>query len=356
MNSVIGLNILAVLCAYLSKYKDFKIGLKTSFFLIFIFLAIRFDFGNDYMNYYRDFSTLNSYSSIDYFDKSLHYDPGWILLCKLFKPFGFFVLVIFLALFNCIVYYFFIKKYVPRDLYWLAIFIYVFTPGFMLVHASAMRQSIAIGLFLTAIPYIYKKDPIKYFLFIGIAYFFHASAIVLLPLYLIAFSNWKITNKSGAVFVIIFLSLFVFGSSILPSINVLLNTYFQKYETYAGTGTEVGSGVGIFFLSIILIFVLYYSKTQKADLKTIFILAIFSFMFIPIGLLITMVSRVGMYFTPATIIAYPIIFKNIREPLVKRLFLFFLMFFTLYTFIVFFNSEIYKKGYDTYKTIFTAPS
>ncbi len=356
MYITIFVNVLAVLFAYLAKYKEFQFGLKLSFLVIFVFLAIRFDFGNDYMSYYKDFIILNSYSAIDFLDKTLYYEPGWLFLIKVFQPFGFFVLVMFLSLINCIIFYLFIKKFVPVQYFWLAVFIYVFTPGFMLVHASAMRQSIAINLFIFAIPYIYKKDFLRYILCIVLASLFHFSALILLPVYFLVFLNWKINNFWGSIIFIVFISLFIFGDKISPILFNVIGNFFQDYELYIGTKTEIGSGIGVVFLSLLLIFVIYYSRFQNKQINILFNIAIIGFMFIPIGLLLAMVSRISMYFTPATIIVYPILIANIKKPIPRNTFTFFLIAFTIFNFITFFKSEIFGKAYESYQTIFSLPN
>lgn len=68
-----------------------------------------------------------------------------------------FSLVIVLTAFEISVYYWFIKKYIPKEWYWFAVFIYVFNPNFMLTQSSMMRQTLAMCIVLLSIPYIYKK-------------------------------------------------------------------------------------------------------------------------------------------------------------------------------------------------------
>ena len=198
MFTVAILNIFVVFFAYQARHKRTEFFLKVSFGLIFLFLALRYNYGNDYSAYLKGFLEVNRVETIDYFDKYWHFDPGWIFLCRIFGPFGFFAMMAVLALFNCFVYYRFIRKYVPPAYYWFAVFFYVFNPYFMLVHSSAMRQSLAISLFIFSIDYIYKKDALRYFLCIGLAALFHTSALVLLPIYLLGVFDWKI-NKITAV-------------------------------------------------------------------------------------------------------------------------------------------------------------
>ena len=355
MYEVIELNVLAVFFAYITRYKDFRHGLKISFLLIFIFLALRYNFGNDYKNYYQGFININSYSSINYFNNSYHFEAGWLFLCRLFKPFGFFSMVIFLALFNCIVYYWFINRYVPKKYYWLAVFIYVFDPGLMLTHISAMRQSVAIAIFIISIPYIFKKDLIRYFLCIGIAWLFHKSAFILLPFCLLGFLNWKINKVTGTILVAIFISIFIFGQSALPYLNNFINDYFEKYGNYQAAGS-IGSGLGVIYFSALFILVLYYERFQYKETALVFKIAIISFMFMPLGLLIQMIGRVGMYLGPTAIIAYPIIYMNLKKPGYKTIFVALLLFITTYTFFKFFSSEVFRDAFSSYQTIFSAPT
>ena len=134
----------------------------------------------DYMGYYRILNLQNLILLFNYCG-TLYGEIGWLILCWMFKQFGFYVMVAFLALFSCLLYYRFFINYVPANFYWLAIFLYIFNPGLMLLHTTAMRQSISIALFLLSIEYIVKKDVIRYILIIGFASLFHKSALVLLP-------------------------------------------------------------------------------------------------------------------------------------------------------------------------------
>ena len=353
MVQVIILNLIAVFFAYLTKYKV-EFGLKASFIAIFIFLALRYDFGSDYQNYYNGFININKYSSINYFNESIQFEIGWIFLCRLFGPFGFFSLIVFLAAFNCLVYYYFIKKYVPVNYYWLAVFIYVFNSEYMLIHASAMRQSIAIAIFLISIQYIYKKDILRYLICIGIAWLFHSSAIILIPLFVLGIWNWEIDKNKSIVIFLIFIGLFIYTTAFLPVINEVVNVYFEKYEGYQEQA-ELSTGIGLIILSCLFIFVLYYSQDQKKQTTLLSKIFLISFLLLPVSQSIMYLARINMYFSPASIAVFPLILIKIKKPVIKILFTTFLIVFTLYGFISFFDSEIYKSSVETYQTIFSAP-
>lgn len=353
MIGTIAMGSIAVLFAYLGRYRNFPFGLKLSFVCIFIFLALRYNFGNDYKSYLEIFTEVNRYASFDLFDKTIHADPGWILLCKLFKPFGFFAMIAVLALFNSIIYYRFIKKYVPKKYYWLAIFLYVFTPGFLLTHATAMRQSLAIGLFILSLDYLFKKDAIRYYVCVALASLMHSSALILVPLYLLSFVNWRLNKIAVVLMVGVFASLFVFVQELGPYINFVIGTYFKSYEVYQ-EAVAVGTGIGVLYSAFLFVIILWYERFQNKETALVFKVAILSFLFIPLGFLIALIGRMGMYFAPATFIALPVILVYIKKVNYKMIFIASLLLMTMYNFFQFFRSETYRQAFSTYQTIFSS--
>jgi len=347
-------NIAVVFLAFIARHKRTEFWLKGSFILIFLFLALRYDYGNDYYNYLKIFQEINRVKTIDFFDGYWRFEPGWIFLCRLFRPLGFFAMTAALALFNCFVYYRFVKKYVPSRYYWLSVFCYVFNPAFMLVHSSAMRQSVAIAIFVFSIDYIYKKDILRYCLCVAIASLFHVSALILVPIYLLGLFNYKI-NKSMAVGIFSsFLVFFVFGKTFLPYLNQFIGAFFVKYGLYKD-GTEISTGLGLVLYSYFFILILYYERSQIAELSLIFKIAILSFFIIPLGLLISMIGRIGMYFQPFTMVVFPNILFDMRNKLFKNVTISILVLFSMYTFFMFFKSDVWKDSFGSYKTIFSAP-
>jgi hypothetical protein len=354
MTETILLGLFSVIFAYLAKYNNIRWGLKVSFFLIFLFLALRYNFGNDYQAYFNAFTEIGRNSQINFFDKAQQFEPGWVFINWLFRPFGFFALTAALALINCLIYYQFIKKYVPVEYYWLSTFLYVFNPEFMLIHSSAMRQSVAIMLFVFSLDYLHEKKALRYFLCIGLASLFHFSALILLPVYLVGFYKREISSLFKGLIVSLYISLFLFGTSVLPLLKQFISAYFEKYSIYQTAGAA-STGLGFAYLFAMLILTLYFEKYQNSKTAIIFKIAVINFIFMPLNLLILLIARVRMYFAPATLIVYPIILLSIKKPLGKAIFLTFLLVFTLYGFFQFFYSETWKEYFRIYQTIFAAP-
>ena len=348
--------IIAVLFGWLAKFKNVRFGLWISFAFIFLFLALRYNFGNDYKEYLDRFLEINRYSSINFFDKTFNFEPGWIALCRLFRPVGFFGMTAVLAMLNCFIYYRFIKNYVPVRYYWLAIFLYVFSSGFMLTHASAMRQSLTINIFLFSLPYIYNKKALRYLLCISLAMLFHTAAIILAPIYLLGVFNWKINKVTATAIYSVFILLFIYGKAFMPIINQVVSDKFKRYEAYLQSGaSELTTGLGVLFLSIILILALYYAQFQNKEYTLLFKLFILGMMFIPLSFMLIMLGRIEMYFAPIGITILPIIVSDIKNRLTRVTLVVFIICFTLYGFIQFYKSPIWHDAFITYQTIFSAP-
>ena len=342
---------LSTFFAWLEGIGQYKHGLIISFILIFLFLALRYNYGSDYGTYFyffKEVATNNIYSV--YRDSRL--EVGWIILNFIFKPIGFFGMIAALACFNSVIYYRFIKKFVYPKYYWFAVYIYTLTPAFLLVHSTAMRQSIAISIFLFSLDFLLKKHAIRYLLCICLASLFHYSAIILLLLYPLFAINFKVNTISNVFAFFFFVLMYLFGNSVLPYINIFITTYFTQYDKFQ-VSSDIKTGLGVLYSFISLLIVMNTKTFQDKDNKIIFSIAILSFILIPLNLLIIGTGRVNMYLTPVTIIVYPTLLLSLKKPIYKYLFVFFTLFVTAYLFSQFFDSDNWTVSFKTYQTIFS---
>jgi len=357
MITVAVLNSVVVFLSFFARFKNWEFLLKISFGLLFVFLALRYNYGNDYNGYLKDFMRL-SFSDFTSYSKTTHFELGWTFLCYLFRPFGakgFFAMTAVLALFNCVVYYRFIQRYVPPSYYWLAVFLYVFNPAFMLTHASAMRQSVAISLFLISIGFLHKKNVIGYFICIGLAVLFHLSALILLPVFLLGLFNWKINKATAAGLLSAYIVFIFMGKVFKEPIANFISTYFERYAIYnTQGGIEIGTGMGLLFYTVLFVLILWYGQYQTRENAIVFKLAVVSYLLLPVSLIILMLGRGTMYFQPATIVVMPVVFANIKNVLIRYAVMFALIAITLLSFYGFFHSKIWEKKFGTYQTIFSS--
>jgi hypothetical protein len=288
-------------------------------------------------------------------------DPGWRVLCLLFQPLGFFAMIAALALFNCFVYYYFIKKYVPPAYYWFAVFLYVFTPNMMLIQSVVMRQALATSIFLISIQYIFKQDFLRYALLILLATLFHASAIILLPIYLLGMLKFKITTPIAIGVTIFLLSLLILQNHLSPIMSQFIEAFAPQYKIYDEKGS-LGYGLGIAFNILIMYMILIFDRYYKGEESLIIRLSVLAAFFIPFGFIIMLIGRLRFYFDPLTLAVYPLILMKAHKvlpgyPLLfKYVFVMVLISYTLFLFWGFFQSDVWKESFSTYNTIFSAPA
>lgn len=347
-------NVIAVFFAWLESSWNFKHGLKFSLFVIFLFLALRYDYGNDYMGYLAEMLRLKNGSNSIYYKGN---EIGWFILNNIFKPFGFFALQIFLAAFSSIVIFRFVKKYVPQQYYWLAIFLYVFTPGIMLTLSSAMRQQVAVVIFLLAIDFLINRKYFYYLLLVFIATLFHSSAFFLFILVFIGFVNFKVDLLFSFLFLILFIVPFYLKDEIYFKLTWLTESYFDFYSSYTKEANfDIGVGLG-FALSIFEYIIIYYVGFNYVNVSNsvFFRLALVSMLLLPIGFTgIPLIGRLNFYLLPVFMVVYPQVIAKIQTVYFRFGFICIISLFVLYQFFIFFESPIWEKSFGTYHTIFSA--
>ncbi len=369
---IVGL--IAVMLVCLTQSRQNGWGLKAAFVIIFIFLALRYDYGNDYMGYLRRFNEFASFYTRRQVDVSdMEWEPGWVLLNLVFAPFGFFTMVMFTSLLNCVVIYRFIRNFVPAPYQWLGMFLYVFDPYLFLVPASAMRQNMAIMLFLVGIELLYKKRFFVYYLLVFAGWSFHKSALALIPIGALTIINFKINKFIVVLCVCIYASMYLYGDQVFAFVTKVTGTLFQNYtENYYG-GAKLGTGLGLVYSLFLFVGILYFAGLELtrsggaecegelpgqaevfpglAERRLLFKLAILSFMFTPLGFQVAMVGRINMYFVTVMIAVVPIIVFTTRNAFYRLMLLGSLIPFTLYKFVLFFGSAVWHKHFGTYQTI-----
>ncbi|MGX7328547.1 EpsG family protein [Enterococcus bulliens] len=170
---------------------------------------------------------------------------------------GIFILIHFLILF-------FIFKSIYQNSPLLAFSVYLlFISGFYNHSLNLMRQSIAIAIFLYALKFIFTSNFWKYFLCILIAFLFHKTAVLFIPIYFLR--QFRLDFKNTIIYVCISIpSLFV-ANTVLQFIT----TYFGVYRNYWGeaerAATNNFSGSYTILNIIILILLLTLSKISKKN-------------------------------------------------------------------------------------------
>ena len=355
MISVLFFNTIAVFFAWLESSGRYKHGLKLSLFTVFLFLALRYDYGNDYMGYLNFFLNQSASKFANVYNYA--FEPGWDFLNLLFKPFGFFAMQAMLAVATCIVLYRFIKIYCPIKYYWFAVFYYVFQPFQMLVLSSAMRQAVAGLLFILAIDFILKKKVIRYLIIIFIATLFHKTAFFLFPLILLGFMKQRWSNIQTLLIILVFFFIILMPDILYNEITSLLTGDFSKYEVYTSSTVSLRLGIGWLLMIIINLFIILNARFAKTISEILlFKIAILSFIVYQLIFVVPLVTRLTFYLNPVLMVVFPFVFLKIKSKGTKLSYMFLVVIFIISQFYLFFLPTNWGEHFGVYKTIFSAPS
>lgn len=359
MEVIVITSLIGLFLSYLDSRKAIKGGMLLGFLLISLIQSIRYDYGNDYMNYFRDFTMLESrdISVISNSMDEINMEPGWTILHFIFQYLGgFYVFIAFISFAQNIIYYSFIRKNVRREWWVLSFFIYAFTTttGY-LISMTMIRQSFAIALFLLAYPWF--RDG-KYWLSIPwviILASIHQSAFVLLPFCFISCLKLRqsvIGYSLGILFIVL-----LFATQLLK--DILLATFtlrsFERFEAYEDS--EVGHlGLGVFIKTlpfIVTLFLFVKNKEFTKNERILVLLSCFYYLILPFAQVINLAERTGYYFLSLNVAVIPIVYGKLNG-ISRYLLIGLLVFLAIITYYGFFLNplSVYAPYYLKYKTIF----
>lgn len=356
--------VIVVILGALASMGVLKRGLELAFGIIIIVSAIRYNWGADYMNYYRGFDDIARIPNLRFlfnlfdgpFDRHEGTEIGWVLLNWVFRPFGFKGLIVFTSVFTNIVYYSFIKQYVPRKWYWLALFTYMFDTNLFFVPLSMMRQSLAMVFFVLSFKYIAEKKLLPSVLLVLVAALFHKSALVLLPFVFIGF----LPKTKGKLIAVVYLVAFVvlmITKDLTTNIvmSALSLSAFESFGDYF-LKMEAADAFGLGYLSRVMTlfvpFLFYYPDANQDFKKRLTVLvACVSFLIAPFTLIMGFLGRIDYYFGIYNIVAIPLLYNWIKKRYLKIGLLVVYIAYTLYSYNQFFKIPDWVT-FTHYQTIF----
>ena len=293
-----GLLLCSVLLALLIRNRGKQIQMLP-FVLLFFIAALRYMYGNDYSSYY------SWHRYIQAGGKS-PYDEVLFTLLNQITP-HFYILIALTSFIFVLAVYRLMMDNLPQE--WLAagVFIFVINPYLYLMNLSALRQCLAMVMFMAAVPLAMNKKPVRYVLCILVGAMMHKSAVLLLPVYF--FANTKQVKKRFVLLAVagLFLAMFVFD---IRELVVQLAGQFDDANYIAHVQSETGNSVRATVLSgLYLVYVL--GNLPKLEGKALVysklyllgtILAVLAFR-------ISMLTRIQMYFDIFSVVSLPLIMK-----------------------------------------------
>lgn len=351
------LQILLILILFATLDIDFKFNANSRnlilFFLFIIFwlvAGLRYETGVDWLGYTKFYTKIGSLTRILGGEiailKNSEFEIGYTLLNVIFKVFTDNVQLLFLIIaFFTNVMLFSSLKHFSGHLF-VSLMIYFCTMYFVL-DMDAIRQCIALNLFLYSLNFIIEKKILKYFIIILFASLFHRTALLLLPMYF--FLNREFKNSTILIIVVVVLTISLFQIHwlrffIVHLIDILHSGSFAvKLASSLNHGYSRNFGIG--FIGNLLILILCLAKRKK--LKENMFFNVFLNMYV-INLVLyystwelsILSSRFRLYFIIGNAILLTYFIDLYRDKLMKYLIFIFIIFYC------FFYSRIYLFKYS----------
>jgi len=198
----------------------------------------------------------------------------------------------------------------------LALFVFI-AFGFFVFHMNGIRQGIALGLFMHALPSMLAGRPLRVAAWIGVAAVFHSSAILLFltyPVFLARFSVLSVAAVSVAATVI---------TVTLEPFLELLSVVNERYTNY-GQRSEVGAAsLTFFYVLTATVFVVgrpFVKREWTEDYERfllLFLTGTIIYVIVQVTGSYVEMTRMALYFTVTQTFLWPILFRSISAPLFR---------------------------------------
>lgn len=279
------------------------------FIILFLFSAVRYQYGNDYNSYLRRFNLIKI--GVD----SSNIENGYEFLNKIFP--NFYLLIVALSFFYIAVIYWLIKNNVKKEYIWISIFIFCVNPYLFLINLSALRQCIAICLFVIATEHIIKKNLVKYIAIILLAGLFHQSALLLLPVYFVI--NTKSFNRKHVAVIVVIVAVLLFRFNISELVNKVIGWLGNSSYAYYASSDRTNSLRATILSSLYMIYVLL-NINKISGKKAVYIkLYLIGSILGVVAFRMSMITRIQMYFDIFSVVAIPSIIERI--PMTGRIYI-----------------------------------
>lgn len=303
-----------------------------------IFLAIRFQVGNDYAEYYMVLKGISA-GTIE-----IYFEPGFLFLYSLVNNPEYFIAI--LSLISLFLLYktfmFFETRYI-----FTALLLY-FSVYFIIFNIHLIRQGFSIALVLYSFIYLYKKSYVRCVLLVLLAGSIHKSAFIVLPFLAIVAVDLKKNHRLLIVglAILVFIVLTYFKQYVFMALALFPPTqrFAIKYnnEIYSGA---YGISLGLLFDILLFLFI---NSRKNLSKKENFLMNIFLFsVFLSIAFNnFSIALRLGYYFRVVNVFLF-LYLARIRP---RWVFYTFLIVYTSY----YLHNNLYKgNAVLEYRTIFT---
>ncbi|MCI8572287.1 MAG: EpsG family protein [Lachnospiraceae bacterium] len=279
------------------------LSLTALFLLLFAVSACRLNVGNDYAKYVEFMHLVNCDAFVptefgfNTIVKILYGISGFENYLLVFAFFAFFTILLFLA-----------AIYGQADSFGFSFFLFM-AFGYYFQSFNTVRYYLALAAAVIAIPYVLRREWVKFILLVLLGATLHKSILVVIPLYILAAFAWK---KWQLAIAALFCTTFFFMQDFYLKVVVALYPTYEDTEYLEG-GTSLVNIVRC--LGVLVLSLLCYKKTVKEDRRNRF------YFYCNLGALVMyvccsflpIISRIGYYLTITHIFFLPALLGGIEN-------------------------------------------
>lgn len=249
--------------------KEYIRKLIIVFLPLFLFGALRVDFGLDYAGYDDLYHSIHE-SSLEKLDESDHIEIGYQVLNLIMPTWR--SLLVLTSFMLCFSIGFLFYKCLDRNKLLLAICVMFIAGNFAFyTPLVTMRNGLVNAILLLSIPFIRDRRIVIVAIIAFLGAFLHTSLIFFMPLAFLVANNKPISSKEVIIWIACFGVFVVYGSSsILSRFTGFMMSYFDRYE-HVIEAVSKGSGyasllVGVANLVIvgIILYTIYQNRNRMS--------------------------------------------------------------------------------------------
>lgn len=316
--------------------KTNKNKLIISLLILFVFLAFRYNYGNDYKFY------LEIYNNIK---EGIYTRAGNDFVFKMWNIIS--VNYAFLLGSSSLLYVFtiycLIKKYAKESKFFISLLLLLVNPYLFLIHLTTIRQTMALCFLILFIIFYKNKYCKLIFTILGIGC--HFSSILIFP-FVVILKNFRLTKKS--VYIIYVILFILMSTNLLETLILVFGRFINNNFLFYLETNKVGSLRTLLLNIIINLFIVKYYKEVDEDYRVVYNMTFVGSLLSILSIKFAMLFRIQMYFEIFIIVIVPYLFEKENES--KKKYFFYFMVFTIYStrYISFFLSPMYAPHYVNY--------
>lgn len=288
-----------------------RICLTAVFLMLFLVSALRVSTGNDYNNYIVKFHDA-------YTDYCVVTEPGFNWLVKIIYSFfnGEHYLIVFAVMAFVTILAFMKAIYDQSRDFTLSFFLFM-TLGFYFQSINTVRYYLALGLVFYSMKYLFRKQYISFIAIVILASLFHKTALIVIPIYLLATVKWK--RWQLLIMALLSLTGLFLGDFYLKLLLILYPSYLQSEEYLAGSGISIASILRCILVIGFAILVYKDAVENKSIVRFYYYLNLLALVIYTCFSFMPFLSRISYYLMVSQIVLLPSLLADIKDEKKRKL-------------------------------------